>query len=265
MPHFGLRIAASYQAHFVAMQTPRHIRSFVLRAGRMTQAQERALTELWPAYGVELGDDLLDLESIFGRRAPRCLEIGFGVGEVIGSLAENHPHIDYLGIEVHRPGVGRLLLQAQQAGLRNLRVICHDAVEVLQSRICDQAFEEILVFFPDPWHKKRHHKRRLIDPLFVATVADKLRAGGVLRLATDWQDYAEQMLAVCNASPHLASLSPDRSYVTRPDFRPPTRFERRGARLGHGVWDLAYTKLEKAAANTVDDELHGKGGQDHAR
>ena len=234
------------------MQRPRHIRSFVLRAGRMTQAQERALSELWPAYGVDLSNDPLDLESVFGRRAPRCLEIGFGIGEVIGSLAEKHPHIDYLGIEVHRPGVGRLLLHANAAGLP-------------KTGIRDQTFDEILVFFPDPWHKKRHHKRRLIDPLFVATAADKLRAGGVLRLATDWQDYAEQMLAVCNASPRLASLSPDRSYVTRPDFRPPTRFERRGARLGHGVWDLAYSKLEEAAANSIDDELHGKGGQDHAR
>jgi tRNA (guanine-N7-)-methyltransferase len=225
------------------MQTPRHIRSFVLRAGRMTPAQERALTELWPAYGVDLGADPVDWDSIFGRHAPRCLEIGFGVGEVIGSLAESHAHIDYVGIEVHRPGAGRLLLRAEQAGLRNLRIICHDAVEVLKDKIRDESFDEILVFFPDPWHKKRHHKRRLIDPSFVASVAAKLRFGGVLRLATDWQAYAEQMLAVCNASPHLASLSADGTYVRRPEFRPPTRFERRGARLGHGVWDLAYTKL----------------------
>jgi tRNA (guanine-N7-)-methyltransferase len=247
------------------MQTQRHIRSFVLRAGRMTAAQERALTELWPSYGVEPGDGPLDLEAVFGRRAPRCLEIGFGVGEVIGSLAENHPHIDYLGIEVHRPGVGRLLLHAEQAALRNLRVICHDAVEVLSRNIDNGSFDEILVFFPDPWHKKRHHKRRLIDPLFIESAADKLRPAGVLRLATDWQAYAEQMLAVCNANPDLASLSADGTYVPRPDFRTPTRFERRGARLGHGVWDLAYTKrLQKAAANSIDDELHGERGQDHA-
>jgi tRNA (guanine-N7-)-methyltransferase len=266
VPLFDLRIAASYQAHFVTMQTQRRIRSFVLRAGRMTHAQERALAELWPHYGLEPADDLLDLETIFGRRAPRCLEIGFGAGEVIGSLAERHPHIDYVGIEVHRPGVGRLLLRAQAADLRNLRVICHDAVEVLQRSIRDHTFDEILVFFPDPWHKKRHRKRRLIDPSFVATVADKLRAGGVLRLATDWQDYAEQMLAVCNASPRLLSLSADRGFVARPEFRSPTRFERRGARLGHGVWDLAYTKqaLKEAAANTINDELHGEGGKDHA-
>jgi tRNA (guanine-N7-)-methyltransferase len=246
------------------MQTHRSIRSFVLRAGRMTAAQERALTDLWPSYGVDLGDGPLDLDAIFGRRARRCLEIGFGVGEVIGSLAEQHPHIDYLGLEVHRPGVGRLLLRAARADARNLRVICHDAVEVLKYQLKDGTFDEILVFFPDPWHKKRHHKRRLIDPGFVASVAAALRPGGVLRLATDWQGYAEQMLAVCNANPDLASLSADRTYVTRPAFRPPTRFERRGTRLGHGVWDLAYTKLEETASNAVDNELHGERGEDYA-
>jgi tRNA (guanine-N7-)-methyltransferase len=246
------------------MQPNRSIRSFVLRAGRMTAAQERALTDLWPSYGVDLGDGPLDLDAIFGRRAPRCLEIGFGVGEVIGSLAEQHPHIDYLGLEVHRPGVGRLLLRAARADARNLRVICHDAVEVLKYQMKDGAFDEILVFFPDPWHKKRHHKRRLIDPGFVASVAAALRPGGVLRLATDWQDYAQQMLAVCNANPNLASLSADRTYVARPAFRPPTRFERRGARLGHGVWDLAYRKLEETTPDAVDNELHGECGQDYA-
>jgi tRNA (guanine-N7-)-methyltransferase len=225
------------------MQTPRHIRSFVLRAGRMTPGQERALTEHWAAYGVEPGAGPLDLEAAFGRRAPRCLEIGFGVGEVIGSLAENNPHIDYLGIEVHRPGVGRLLLRAAQADVRNLRVICHDAVEVLRDNIRDGCLDEILVFFPDPWHKKRHHKRRLIDPTFVDLAAAKLRTDGVLRLATDWQAYAEQMLAVCNANSHIETLSEQAAYVPRPEFRPATRFERRGARLGHGVWDLAYRKL----------------------
>jgi tRNA (guanine-N7-)-methyltransferase len=244
------------------MPTHRHIRSFVLRAGRMTPAQERALAELWPAYGLELGAEPLDLAAVFGRNAQRCLEIGFGVGEVIGSLAESHPDIDYLGLEVHRPGVGRLLLRAERAGARNLRVICRDAVEVLRDGIADESFDEILVFFPDPWHKKRHHKRRLIEPEFVAMLSAKLRPRAVLRLATDWQEYAEQMLSVCNACPHLRSLSADGTYVPRPDFRPPTRFERRGARLGHGVWDLAYSK--EAAANSVDDELHGQGGEDHA-
>jgi tRNA (guanine-N7-)-methyltransferase len=224
------------------MQTQRRIRSFVLRAGRTTAAQERALSELWPTYGIDLAETPLDLKTVFGREAPRCLEIGFGAGEVIGSLAENNPHIDYLGIEVHRSGVGRLLLRAQHGALKNLRVICADAVDVLRYRVADDSFDEVLVFFPDPWHKKRHHKRRLIETSFVALAAAKLRSGGILRLATDWQAYAEQMLAVCNANPALQSLSPDRAFVPRPEFRPPTRFERRGERLGHGVWDLAYAK-----------------------
>jgi tRNA (guanine-N7-)-methyltransferase len=232
----------------------------------MTPGQERALAEHWRAYGIDPGADPLDLEAIFGRRAPRCLEIGFGAGEVIGSLAENNPHIDYLGIEVHRPGVGRLLLRAARADVRNLRVMCHDAVEVMRDKMPDACLDEILVFFPDPWHKKRHHKRRLIDSVFVELAASKLRAGGVLRLATDWQAYAEQMLAVCNASPHIESLSEHGAYVPRPDFRPETRFEQRGARLGHGVWDLAYRKpgSVKTAANSVDDELHGERRENYA-
>jgi tRNA (guanine-N7-)-methyltransferase len=229
------------------MHPQRRVRSFVLRAGRVTAAQERALAELWPLYGVDFSGTPIDLEAAFGRpkahpAARRCLEIGFGAGEVIGTLAETNPHIDYLGIEVHRSGVGRLLLRAEQSKLENVRVISHDAVEVLAHSIQDAAFDEILVFFPDPWHKKRHHKRRLIDADFVALLADKMQAGGILRLATDWQDYAEQMLAVCNANLRLESRSADGTYVVRPDFRPATRFERRGARLGHGVWDLSYVK-----------------------
>ncbi|MGC1386977.1 MAG: tRNA (guanosine(46)-N7)-methyltransferase TrmB [Steroidobacteraceae bacterium] len=224
------------------MDTRRPIRSFVLRAGRLTAGQERALRDLWPMYGLSVTGAAIDLDAAFGRCAPRCLEIGFGAGEVIGTLAEANPHIDYLGIEVHRPGVGRLLLRAEQARLANLRVICHDAVEVLAAAIPDRSFDEILIFFPDPWHKKRHHKRRLIDARFVETLADKLRAQAVLRLATDWQAYAEQMLQVCAACARLVSRSTDGAYVPRPEFRPPTRFERRGSRLGHGVWDLAYER-----------------------
>lgn len=224
------------------MPTPRRIRSFVLRAGRTTAGQERALNELWPVFGLDLQDTRLDLARAFGREAPRCLEIGFGAGEVIGSLAQANPHIDYLGIEVHRAGVGRLLLHAEKHLLKNLRVICQDAVEVLRDSISDSSFDEILIFFPDPWHKKRHHKRRLIEASFISMLAARLQTGGILRLATDWQDYAEQMLRVCNAEPALQSSSPDSTYVPRPDFRPPTRFERRGERLGHGVWDLAYSR-----------------------
>jgi tRNA (guanine-N7-)-methyltransferase len=224
------------------MQTQRRIRSFVLRAGRTTPAQERALESLWPAYGIDLDETTLDFAAVFGRDAPRCLEIGFGTGEVIGNLAEDHPHIDYLGIEVHRPGIGRLLLRAHRGAYRNLRVICSDAVDVLRDHVRDESFDEVLVFFPDPWHKKRHHKRRLINANFASIVTRKLRRGGILRLATDWQAYAEQMLAVCNAHPELRSLSPDLTYVARPAFRPATRFELRGARLGHGTWDLAFAR-----------------------
>jgi len=224
------------------MFSHRPIRSFVLRAGRITAAQERALEELWPSYGLELAALPFDLDAIFGRVRPRCLEIGFGTGELLAALAAANPDIDYLGVEVHRSGVGRLLLRAQQLGLRNLRVVCHDAVEVLEVGIAHGSLSEIMIFFPDPWHKKRHHKRRLIDPQFVALLAKKLRPGGIVRLATDWQPYAERMREVCNAEPALASLSPDGAYVARPEFRPPTRFERRGERLGHGVWDLAYAR-----------------------
>ena len=241
-----MRIERSYQAHLSSMQNLRQVRSFVLRAGRVTAGQERALQELWPRYGVDFTTAPLDLDVVFGRSAPRCLEIGFGTGEVIGSLAAAHPEVDYLGIEVHRPGVGQLLLRAENAGLANLRVICHDAVEVLATQIGAGSCDEILVFFPDPWHKKRHHKRRLIEPKFAHRLSDTLRPGGILRLATDWQAYAEQMVEVCNAEPGLASLNPGQEYAPRPAFRPPTRFERRGERLGHSVWDLVYAKRDAA-------------------
>jgi tRNA (guanine-N7-)-methyltransferase len=224
------------------MLSHRPIRSFVLRAGRITAAQQRALEELWPRYGLRLGDTPFEWDTVFGRTAPRCLEIGFGTGELLASLAAANPATDYLGIEVHRSGVGRLLLEVERLGLGNLRVVCHDAVEVLAAGVRDGSLAEVLIFFPDPWHKKRHHKRRLVEPDFIAAVSGKLAPAGVLRLATDWQPYAERMLEVCNAEPTLVSLSPDRTYVARPGFRPPTRFERRGERLGHGVWDLAYTK-----------------------
>ena len=220
----------------------RAIRSFVVRAGRMTVAQQRAWTELWPRYGVETGAALLDLPVIFGRDAARTLEIGFGNGESLVALAAAHPGRDYLGIEVHRPGVGHLMLRAEELGLANLRAICRDAVEVLRQCIPAGSLDEVLLYFPDPWPKKRHHKRRIVQPAFVALVASRLRPGGVLRMATDWQPYAEQMLEVASSCESLRNESPDSGYSARPDSRPVTRFERRGQRLGHGVWDLAFSR-----------------------
>jgi tRNA (guanine-N7-)-methyltransferase len=221
----------------------RAIRSFVVRAGRMTAAQERAWTELWPRYGVETGDARLDLPAMFGRAAPLTLEIGFGNGESLVSLAAAHPERDYLGIEVHRPGVGHLMLRAEELGLTNVRAVCRDAVEVLQQCIAPGSLDEVLLYFPDPWPKKRHHKRRIVQPEFVALVASRLRDGGTFRMATDWQPYSEHMLEVASGCLKLRNASPDGGFVSRPESRPVTRFERRGQRLGHGVWDLAFTRL----------------------
>ena len=180
--------------------------------------------------------------AIFGRDAPRTLEIGFGNGESLVALAAAHPERDFLGIEVHRPGVGHLMLRAEELGLGNLRVICRDAVEVLQHCVPEASLDEVLLYFPDPWPKKRHHKRRIVQPDFVALVASRLRPGGVLRMATDWQPYAEHMLEVAGQCAALRNESPQGDYVPRPDSRPVTRFERRGQRLGHGVWDLAFRR-----------------------
>ena len=222
----------------------RPIRSFVMRTGRMTAGQTRALEDLWPRYGVEFSPQPLLLDALFGRVAPRTLEIGFGNGEHLAALATLHPERDYLGIEVHRPGVGHLLLLAATNNLTNVRASSHDAVEVLREQIAESSLDEVLVLFPDPWHKKRHHKRRLIQPPFVELIASRLRQGGVLRLATDWEEYALQMLEVLNAASALfANLSPARDWMPRPEERAPTRFEKRGARLGHGVWDLAFGRI----------------------
>ena len=220
----------------------RSVRSFVVRAGRMTVAQERAWRDLWPGLGVSDEDDPLDLPALFGRDAPRTLEIGFGNGDSLVALAVAHPDRDYLGIEVHRPGVGHLMLRCEAEALRNVRIVCRDAVEVLERRIADGALDEVLLYFPDPWHKKRHHKRRIVQPAFVDLVVRKLRSGGVLRMATDWQNYAEHMLATAGACAALSNESTTGDYVARPESRPVTRFERRGHRLGHGVWDLAFRK-----------------------
>jgi tRNA (guanine-N7-)-methyltransferase len=232
------------------MNDPHHrsIRSFVVRAGRMTAGQSRALEELWPKYGVEYSPAPLDLDALFGRRAPRTLEIGFGNGEHLASLAAAHPERNYLGVEVHRPGVGHLFMLAQRDDLANIRASAHDAVEVLRNQIPAAALDEVLVLFPDPWHKKRHHKRRLIQPPFVELIASRMKPGGVFRLATDWEHYAMQMLEVLGASASFENLSHTGDWVPRPDERAPTRFEKRGARLGHGVWDLAFRRVDRAGA-----------------
>ena len=221
----------------------RPIRSFVVRAGRMTTGQSRALEEWWPRYGVDYSPAPLSLDELFGRRAPCTLEIGFGNGEHLAALAAAHPERNYFGVEVHRPGVGHLFMLAASNNLTNLRASSHDAVEVLNHQIAPGSLDEVLVLFPDPWHKKRHHKRRLIQPPFVELIASRLASGGVFRLATDWEPYAQQMLEVLSAAQSsFANLSPTGDWMPRPDERAPTRFEKRGARLGHGVWDLAFRR-----------------------
>jgi tRNA (guanine-N7-)-methyltransferase len=222
----------------------RAVRSFVVRAGRITEAQRRALDELWPRYGVDFSAVSLDPAGVFGRPAPLTVEVGFGNGEHLAALAAAQPERNFLGIEVHEPGVGHLLLLAERAGLTNLRVIRHDAVEVLEHMVPRASIDELLILFPDPWPKKRHHKRRLIQPAFVALAAARLKPGGVLRLATDWEPYAEQMLEVCGDCALLRNLAPAGGFMPRPDDRAPTRFERRGKRLGHDVRDLAFERRD---------------------
>ena len=220
----------------------RAIRSFVVRGGRLTVAQERARVELWPRYGVEFSQHL-DLGALFGRNAPRVLEIGFGNGDNLAVLAAAQPERDFIGVEVHPPGVGHLLLKAAQANLNNLRVVQHDAVEVLRESILPDSLDAILVLFPDPWHKKRHHKRRLVSRAFAELAASRLKPGGTLQLATDWTPYAEWMLDTLNATPGLRNCSPEGRYMPRNPTRITTRFERRGERLGHAVHDLCYERV----------------------
>jgi tRNA (guanine-N7-)-methyltransferase len=224
------------------IEHPRSIRSFVMRGGRITEAQQRALDLLWPLYGIEFAAVPLDLATAFGRQAPVTLEIGFGNGDNLAEQAAAHPQANYLGVEVHRPGVGRALLSLEQRQLRNAKVICHDAVEVLTHQIAPESLSEVVILFPDPWHKKRHHKRRLVQAPFVELVTERLRPGGMLRFASDWQPYADAVLEVFNANPRLHNTSPDGGFIPRPSERNPTRFERRGERLGHDVWDLAFER-----------------------
>ena len=212
------------------------------RQGRMTQGQSRALAELLPDYGVDELKGIFDYTAVFQRQAPTVLEIGFGMGQSLVAQAEAYPDINYLGIEVHLPGVGSLLNSMQEKGLTNLRVSGEDAVVVLREHIAPNSLDGIQIFFPDPWHKKRHHKRRLIQPDFVTELAKRLKPEGFLHLATDWENYAEQMLEVLSEESLLINTSPTNDYVPRPETRPLTKFEQRGHRLGHGVWDLYFRR-----------------------
>jgi tRNA (guanine-N7-)-methyltransferase len=220
--------------------TEHRIRSFVTRAGRLSIAQARALEDLGPKFMIEYAKAPLDLEQAFGRKAPVILEIGFGMGDTTSHIARAMPEKDFIGVEVHTPGVGSLLKQIGEQGITNLRLIQHDAVEVLNNMIQPASLAGVHVFFPDPWHKARHNKRRLIQPAFVKLLCERLAPGGYLHLATDWEDYAVQMLEVLSAEPALRNTAD--GYAPQPAYRPLTKFENRGLKLGHGVWDLVFTK-----------------------
>jgi tRNA (guanine-N7-)-methyltransferase len=222
------------------MAEHRPIRSFVLRQGRVSNAQRRAHEILMPKYGIPFAENPLDLDQIFGRSAPRFLEIGFGMGETTAAIAQAHPQYDYLAIEVHTPGVGSLLKQLEALGLTNVRIVQHDVVEVLQQMLPSDCLDGVHIFFPDPWPKARHHKRRLIQPEFIALLGEHLKHGGYIHAATDWENYAGQILEVLSNEPQLANTAVD--YAPRPEYRPLTKFEQRGLRLGHGVWDLVFQK-----------------------
>ena len=232
---------------FTVEEGRRRVRSFVLRQGRFTPAQQRAFDALWPRFGLNYTGQTRDFNAVFGRDAKRILEIGFGNGEAFRYSAALDPGRDHIGIEVHAPGVGRLLNALDADDARNTRLYHHDAVEVLENEVADGSLDEIRIYFPDPWHKKRHNKRRLVNPTFAALLVRKLRPDGRLHLATDWADYAEQMWDVLDATPGIVNRAGPRGHVPRPDWRPQTHFESRGQRLGHGVWDLLYDRAGSVA------------------
>ena len=218
----------------------RTIKSFVLRGGRMTAGQQNAFDRHWAAMGLEQASGMLNYETVFGRRAAVVVEIGFGMGQSLVEMAQAEPDKDFIGIEVHRPGVGKLMLLAEEAGITNLKVYCDDAVEVLKNCIGDSSLARVQLYFPDPWHKKKHNKRRIVQANFVQQLRQKLAAGSVFHMATDWQPYAEQMLEVMSEAQGYSNTA--EGYAPRPGWRPVTKFERRGERLGHGVWDLLFKR-----------------------
>lgn len=226
--------------HAVPEEHKRSIRSFVLRQGHMTAAQQRAIDTLWPQFGVDYQAEPLDLAARFGRDNDKVLEIGFGMGVATVEIAGRLPEKDFLAIDVHGPGVGNLLKLMEEEGVGNIRVMRHDAVEVVENMLADGSLSGIHIFFPDPWHKKRHNKRRLVQTPFIAKLLPKLKPGGYIHLATDWEEYAVQMLEVLSGFDHLQNTAAD--YAPTPAYRPETKFEARGKRLGHGVWDLVFVK-----------------------
>ncbi|GAB7218526.1 tRNA (guanosine(46)-N7)-methyltransferase TrmB [Vibrio comitans] len=221
----------------------RKIRSFVRREGRLTKGQETALNECWPTMGIDYQNELLDWAEVFGNTNPVVLEIGFGMGASLVEMAKAAPEKNFIGIEVHRPGVGACLGLARDEGITNLRVMCHDAVEVFENMIPDGSLQTVQLFFPDPWHKKRHHKRRIVQVEFAEMLRSKLQMEtGIFHMATDWENYAEHMIEIMNQAPGFANIAIDGDYIPRPDERPLTKFEARGHRLGHGVWDIKYKR-----------------------
>ena len=222
----------------------RTVRSYVLREGRLTRGQERAFATAWPRFGVDYAPGPLDLAVLFGSDNPVCLEIGFGNGESLVTMARENPGTNYLGIEVHGPGVGHLLMRIEEEGLQNVRACRHDAIEVIDHMLPDASLDRVQLFFPDPWHKKRHHKRRIVQASFVERLVRVLKPGGLFHAATDWEHYAGQMMDVLGAEPRLENTAGPGRYTARPAWRPLTKFERRGERLGHGVWDLVFRRLD---------------------
>jgi tRNA (guanine-N7-)-methyltransferase len=215
-----------------------HIKSFVRRAGRMSAAQQNYYSEMMPKIGIPYAAQQIELVTVYGRNAPKILEIGTGMGETTAKIADAHRDNDYLGVEVHVPGIGALCKQIAERELTNLRICAHDAVEVVRDMLPEASLDGVHVFFPDPWHKARHNKRRLIQSPFVALLASRLKPGGYFHCATDWEEYAHQMLEVLSAEPTLVNSS--EGFAPRPDYRPLTKFENRGLRLGHGVWDVIF-------------------------
>lgn len=224
------------------IENPRRIRSFVKRAGRMTPSQEHALENYWGFYGLEVSQGLLNFTELFGNDHPVIMEIGFGMGDSLSTMAANVPENNYIGIEVHRPGVGRLLNNLATQELSNVRVFCDDAIDVMAQCIADESLTGVQLFFPDPWHKKKHNKRRIVQPKFAQDIRQKLSIEGVFHMATDWQPYAEHMMEVMEPAEGYSNKAGHEQYSPQPDFRPSTKFQRRGEGKGHGVWDLMYSK-----------------------